>query len=55
MRTPAYYREKAARFRDMAKESDKQTAATLIELARDFEVEAERLERDAGPPMPTAS
>ena len=49
-RTAAYYREKAARFREMAKESDDATAATLLQLAEDFEAEAERLEPDAEPP-----
>ena len=53
-RTAAYYREKAARFREMAKECDAATAATLVELADDFEAEARRLEPDAEPPLPAA-
>jgi hypothetical protein len=50
-RTAAYYREKAARFREIAKESDPSTAATLVELSDDFEAEARRLEPDAEPPV----
>ena len=53
-RTSAYYREKAARFREMAKESDAATAASLLELAADFEAEARRLDPGAEPPIPAS-
>ena len=55
MRTAAYYREKAARFRQIASESDDRTAATLLQLADDYETEARRLEPDAEPPIATPS
>jgi hypothetical protein len=55
MYTVAYYRTKAAQFRELASNSDKQTAATLMQLADDFEAEAERLEASLEPPMPPAS
>jgi hypothetical protein len=49
-------REKAARFRELAKESGGETAASLLQLAEDYEAEAARLEvPDAEPPMPPAS
>ena len=55
MRTPEYYREEAARFRELASGSDEETAASLIQLAEDYEAEAQRLEPDIEPPMPSAS
>lgn len=55
MYTPAYYREKAAQFRDLANNSDRHTATTLMQLADDYEAEARRLEADPEPPMPPAS
>ena len=52
MQTAAYYREKAARFRELAKGADERTAASLIQLAEDYEAEARDLEPDAEPPIP---
>jgi hypothetical protein len=52
MHSAAYYREKAARFREMARGTDDRTAASLIQLAEDYEAEAQRLEPDAEPPIP---
>ena len=52
MHSAAYYREKAARFREMARDTDDRTAASLIQLAEDYEAEAQRLEPDAEPPIP---
>ena len=52
-RDAAYYREKAARFREMAKEADARSCASLIQLAEEYEDLARRLEPDAEPPMPT--
>jgi hypothetical protein len=52
MREAAYYREKAAHFREVARDSDAITAAALIGLAEDYEAEARRLEPDMEPPMP---
>jgi hypothetical protein len=48
-------REKAARFRELAREAGGETAASLLQLAQDYEAEAARLEPDAEPPMPPAS
>ena len=53
MRTAAYYRDKAARFREMARDADERTAASLIDLAEEYEAEAARLDPDAEPPIPT--
>ena len=53
MHSPAYYREKAAQFRQLAEDADEGTAASLIQLAEDYEAEARALEPDAEPPMPT--
>jgi len=55
MHSAAYFRERASQFRDMAKGADERTAADLIILAEEYEVEAQRLELDAEPPMPSAS
>ena len=52
MHSAAYFREKAARFREMAQDTDDRTAASLIQLAEDYEAEAQRLEPDAEPPIP---
>jgi hypothetical protein len=46
-RVGACYRDQAARFRELGKDSDDRTAADLIELAYEFEAEARRLEPDA--------
>lgn len=54
MHAPAYYRDQAACFRELAKDSDDVTAVNLIQLAEDYEAEARRLEPDAEPPMPSA-
>ena len=43
-RTAEYYREKAARFRELLKDSDEPTAAALRKLIEEFEAEAQRLE-----------
>ena len=51
MRDPAYYREKAALFREYAESTDERTAALLLALAEDYEAEARRLEPDAEPPL----
>ena len=51
MHDPAYYRSHAARFRELAQDSDAQTAASLIMLAAEYEAEAERLELKARPPL----
>ena len=53
MLTAAYYRDKAARFRKMAKEADEPTAGSLIELAQEYEALAAGLEPDTEPPIPT--
>jgi hypothetical protein len=53
MYTADYYREQAARFRQLAEEADQLTAASLIRLAEDYEAEARHLEPDAEPPIPT--
>jgi len=50
MRDAAYYRAEAAKYREMAKDSDESTAAALRRLADDFEQEANRLEPPAEPP-----
>ena len=50
MHTADQYREKAARFRELAEGADERTAATLLLLADDYEAEARRLEPDAEPP-----
>ncbi len=47
-----YYRPKAAEYREMARDCDPATAASLIMLAESFEEEARRLEPDAEPPLP---
>ena len=52
MHSAAEYREKAARFRELAEGADEHTAASLILLADEYEAEARRLEPDAEPPMP---
>lgn len=52
METAAYFREKAAEFRDMAKDCDPETATSLILLAEEYEAEARRLQPDAEPPLP---
>ena len=52
MHSAAYFREKAARFREMARDTDDRTAASLLQLADDYEAEAQRLELDAEPPIP---
>jgi hypothetical protein len=52
MHSAAYFREKAARFREMAQDTDDRTAASLLQLAEDYEAEARRLEPDAEPPIP---
>ncbi len=49
-RVSAYYREQAARFREMAEGSDERTAATLIRVAEEFEAEAKKLEQPGDPP-----
>jgi hypothetical protein len=50
-RTSAYYRERAATFREFAVQSDDATAGHLINLAEEFEAEALRLDDD--PPLPS--
>jgi hypothetical protein len=59
MHSPLYYRENAARFRELASDSDARTAASLIQLAEEYEAEALRLEPEPepepGPPLPAAS
>ena len=52
MHSVAYYRENAARFRELAADADEWTAAALIKLAQDYEAEARVLEPEAEPPMP---
>ena len=54
MPTATYYREKAVLFRELAETADKETAATLIMLAEEYDALAKVLEPDAKPPMPTA-
>jgi hypothetical protein len=51
MHSAASYREKAARFRELASDSDDLTAANLIALAEEFEAQARSLEPDAEPPI----
>lgn len=53
MYTAAYFREKAARFRALAQGADEASAASLLQLADDYEAEARKLEPDAEPPIPT--
>ena len=55
MQSSAYYRDNAARFRELALDSDAQTAASLLQLAEEYEAEAQRLEEDPQPPMPAPS
>lgn len=55
MHTATICREKAARFRELAKDTGGQTAAALLQLAEDYEAEAARLETNAEPPMPPAT
>ena len=50
----AYYREKAARFRELAKECDGATAHDLLELANEYDALASKHEPDAEPPIPAA-
>ena len=52
MYTAAYFREKAARFRELARDADDRSAASLLQLAEDYEAEAQKLEPDAEPPIP---
>lgn len=52
MQTAAYFREKAAEFRDLAKACDPETARSLTLLAEEYETEARRLQPDAEPPLP---
>ena len=44
MRDLAYYREKAARFRELAAECDVTTASAMIMLAEEYEAEARQLD-----------
>ncbi|HEX6374350.1 MAG TPA: hypothetical protein VFZ91_01385 [Allosphingosinicella sp.] len=53
--TAASCREKAARFRELAEGTGGETAAALLQLAEDYEAEADRLEPDSEPPMPPAA
>ena len=52
MHSANYYREQAARFRELARDADERTAASLISLAEDYEAEARHLEPDAEPSIP---
>ncbi len=54
MRTAAYYRDRASYFRSLADGTDARTAADLIRLAENYEMEARRLEPEAEPPITTA-
>ena len=51
MREPGYYRDKAARFRELASDSDTVTAAALNGLAADYEAVAHRLDPSFLPPI----
>ncbi len=53
MHSAAHYRERAARFRAMAKESDEDIAAVMERLAKDYDELARRMEPEAVPPIPT--
>ena len=50
MRDPTYYRERAARFRELASESDEETTLALLKLAEEYEAEARRLGANREPP-----
>ena len=52
MHTAADYRERAARFRAMAKESDEPIAGLMEKLAKDYDELARRVELGAGPSSP---
>jgi hypothetical protein len=52
MRTVVYYRERAARFRELARDTDDLTAQSLIALAEEHEAEALRSEPNPGLPKP---
>ena len=45
MRDAPYYRNMAARFRELAADCDERTAAALLEVAENYESEACRLDR----------
>ena len=53
MYTAVYFRTQAARFRELAGDADEESAARLIQLAEDYEAEAQKLEPDAEPPILT--
>ena len=53
MPTAAYYREKATRFREMAKDCDESSAKLMETLASDYDELAQGLEPDAEPPLPS--
>jgi hypothetical protein len=55
MYTAASCRERAARYRELVKETGGDTAAALLQLAEDYEAEAVRLEAEVEPPMPSAT
>ena len=50
MHTPVHYRERAARFREMAHGAEPEIAAMLQELATEYEALAERLELNLNRP-----
>ena len=50
MRDPTYYRERAARFRELASDSDAETTQALLLLAEEYEAEARRLGPNREPP-----
>ena len=54
MRSAAYYRDKAIHFRSLADGAEARTAADLIRLAENYEMEARRQEADSEPPMTSA-
>ena len=54
MHTAAYYRDQASYFRSLADGAEPRTAADLIHLAENYEMEALRLDAAAEPPITTA-
>ena len=53
MENAAFYREKAAHFRELAKDCDEQTATDLRGLADEYDAIALRMEPDNEPHPPT--
>ena len=55
MHSADHFRREAARFRELAKDCDAGTAASLRALAEDYEAEAEAMEPRPSPTLPPAT